>query len=59
MIFRDNMTQVISTASSVVVVCAMLVVGAGFVLGIGLDRPDQFFDVQHWVEAFQRSLKSF
>ena len=57
--FRDNMTQVISTASSVVVVCAVLVVGAGFALGIGLDRPDQFFDVHHWVEAFQRSLDSF
>ena len=59
MIFRDNMTQVISTASSVIVVCAMLVVGAGFALGIGLDRPDQFFDVHNWVEAIQRSLRTF
>ncbi len=57
--FSEESTQFVYSVGSVVVGLAALVVGAGCLLGIGIDQPEQFLNARHWVRAFNDCLHSF
>ena len=44
---------------SAVVLLAIFITGAAFVLGINVTSPEQFLDAQNWTQAASACLRSF